>query len=152
MPLYSFACAAVCVLRRNMIHMANKGRVRFVWDTQVESPVTSPEMSRRRYNRHHHAGGHNHNHGHHHHMQRQDMGSSFLSEPESSSAAGYHGPRPASAAAGSSRFSNSRSAHEFGRGLYLELEHGDNSPPSDNVLFDNQVQFISASLMPLQYS
>jgi len=92
-------------------------------------------MSRRRYNRHHH--GHNHNH-HHHHMQRQDMGSSFLSEPEGSSGAGYHGPRPASAAAGSSRFSNSRSAHEFGRGLYLELERGDNSPPSDNVLFDNQ--------------
>jgi hypothetical protein len=119
----------------------NKGRVFFVCGTQVESPVTSPEMSRRRYNRHHHTVGHNHNNHHHHHMQRQDMGSSFLSEPESSSAAGYHGPRPASAAAGSSRFSNSRSAHEFGRGLYLELERGDNSPPSDNVLFDNQVEF-----------
>ncbi|XP_065353507.1 protein still life, isoform SIF type 1 isoform X9 [Cloeon dipterum] len=101
----------------------------------VESPVTSPEMSRRRYNRHHH-GHHHHHHGGH--IQRQDMGSSFMSEPESSSAGPYH--RPASAAAGSSRFSNSRSAHEFGRGLYLELERerGDNSPPSDNVLFDNQ--------------
>ncbi|XP_059473673.1 protein still life, isoform SIF type 1 isoform X4 [Neocloeon triangulifer] len=100
----------------------------------VESPVTSPEMSRRRYNRHHHGGGHHHHH--HGHIQRQDMGSSFLSEPESGGP--YH--RPASAAAGSARFSNSRSAHEFGRGLYLELERerGDNSPPSDNVLFDNQ--------------
>ncbi|KAF4516814.1 hypothetical protein B566_EDAN006208 [Ephemera danica] len=99
----------------------------------MESPVTSPEMSRRRYGRHHH----HHNH-HHHHHQHPDMGSSFLSEPETSSAPNNH-HRPNSAAA-TSRFSNSRSAHEFGRGLYLELERdrGDVSPPSDNVLFDNQ--------------
>jgi T-lymphoma invasion and metastasis-inducing protein 1 len=97
----------------------------------MESPVTSPEMSRRRYGRHHH-------HHHHHHHPHPDMGSSFLSEPETSSAPINH-HRPNSAAA-TSRFSNSRSAHEFGRGLYLELERdrGDQSPPSDNVLFDNQ--------------
>ncbi|KAK9888791.1 hypothetical protein WA026_001015 [Henosepilachna vigintioctopunctata] len=53
---------------------------------------------------------------------------------------------PRSAMAQSSRFSGSRSSHEIGRGypgrgLYLELERGacgDLSPPSDNVLFDNQ--------------
>lgn len=52
----------------------------------------------------------------------------------------------------SSRFSNSRSSHEIGRGgnfsaqhqrgLYLELERErgclEGSPPSDNVMFDNQ--------------
>lgn len=51
------------------------------------------------------------------------------------------------------RFSNSRSSHEIGRGssnfsaqqqrgLYLELERErgclEGSPPSDNVMFDNQ--------------
>lgn len=49
----------------------------------------------------------------------------------------------------SSRFSGSRSSHEIGRGgfgqqrgLYLELERErgcmEGSPPSDNVIFDNQ--------------
>lgn len=93
----------------------------------VESPVTSPEMGRRRYNfynnhHHRHANGGRH------------------SEPES----GH--PHPRSAMAQNSRFSGSRSSHEIGRGypgrgLYLELERGacgDLSPPSDNVLFDNQ--------------
>ncbi|XP_044267189.1 protein still life, isoform SIF type 1 isoform X4 [Tribolium madens] len=98
----------------------------------AESPVTSPEMGRRRYNyynNHHHR--HTNNNGRH-------------SEPES----GH--PHPRSAMAQNSRFSGSsfnyRSSHEIGRGypgrgLYLELERGaggDLSPPSDNVLFDNQ--------------
>ncbi|XP_015835960.2 protein still life, isoform SIF type 1 isoform X3 [Tribolium castaneum] len=94
----------------------------------AESPVTSPEMGRRRYNyynNHHHR--HPNNNGRH-------------SEPES----GH--PHPRSAMAQNSRFSGSRSSHEIGRGypgrgLYLELERGaggDLSPPSDNVLFDNQ--------------
>lgn len=112
----------------------------------VESPVTSPEMGRRRYNYYN-------NHHHRHNMNGRH------SEPES----GH--PHPRSAMAQNSRFSGSRwkddpiqiqfhvlqkkifrSSHEIGRGypgrgLYLELERGacgDLSPPSDNVLFDNQ--------------
>ncbi|XP_017786934.1 PREDICTED: protein still life, isoform SIF type 1-like, partial [Nicrophorus vespilloides] len=91
----------------------------------VESPVTSPEMGRRRYN--YYNNHHNRYNGRH-------------SESES----GH--PHPRSAMAHNSRFSGSRSSHEIGRGypgrgLYLELERGscgDLSPPSDNVLFDNQ--------------
>ncbi|XP_022905977.1 protein still life, isoform SIF type 1 isoform X4 [Onthophagus taurus] len=93
----------------------------------VESPVTSPEMGRRRYN---YYNTHHHRHG-----------NGRLSEPENAP----H-PHPRSAMAQNSRFSGSRSSHEIGRGypgrgLYLELERGacgDLSPPSDNVLFDNQ--------------
>jgi len=96
----------------------------------VESPVTSPEMTRRRYNYYsgHHGGNNN---GHH-----------VLSEPESS----HHHHKGSG-----NRISSSRSSHEIGRGggfysagrgLYLELERngsgGDVSPPSDNFLFDNQ--------------
>ncbi|GLV41393.1 hypothetical protein CBL_06623 [Carabus blaptoides fortunei] len=97
----------------------------------AESPVTSPEMTRRRYNYYNHHHHHGNNNGRH-------------SEPES----GH--PHHKSAMAQNSRFSGSRSSHEIGRGypgrgLYLELERnggggppGDLSPPSDNVLFDNQ--------------
>ncbi|KRT81486.1 hypothetical protein AMK59_5373, partial [Oryctes borbonicus] len=93
----------------------------------VESPVTSPEMGRRRYNMY---NTHYHRHGN----------GGRHSEPES----GH--PHPRSAMAQNSRFSGSRSSHEIGRGypgrgLYLELEKGvcgDHSPPSDNVIFDNQ--------------
>ncbi|XP_060516827.1 protein still life, isoform SIF type 1 isoform X3 [Cylas formicarius] len=94
-----------------------------------ESPVTSPEMTRKRY--------HYYNS---HHQQRQMNNNGRLSEPES----GH--PHPRSAMAQNSRFSGSRSSHEIGRGypgrgLYLELERGaagDFSPPSDNIIFDNQ--------------
>ncbi|RZC34720.1 still life, isoform SIF type 1, partial [Asbolus verrucosus] len=94
----------------------------------AESPVTSPEMGRRRYNYY----------NNHHHRHPNSNGRH--SEPES----GH--PHPRSAMAQNSRFSSSRSAHDLGRsypgrGLYLELEKGgcgDLSPPSDNVLFDNQ--------------
>ncbi|KAL3281788.1 hypothetical protein HHI36_004989, partial [Cryptolaemus montrouzieri] len=93
-----------------------------------ESPVTSPEMGRKRYNYYN---------GHHH---RYPNNNGRHSEPENTH------PHPRSAMAQSSRFSGSRSSHEIGRGypgrgLYLELERGacgDISPPSDNVLFDNQ--------------
>ncbi|CAG9814401.1 unnamed protein product [Phaedon cochleariae] len=82
-----------------------------------ESPVTSPEMGRRRYNYYNS-----------HHHQRHPNNNGRHSEPES----GH--PHPRSAMAQNSRFSGSR-------GLYLELERGaggDFSPPSDNVIFDNQ--------------
>ncbi|XP_075232460.1 protein still life, isoform SIF type 1-like [Lycorma delicatula] len=106
----------------------------------LESPVTSPEMTRRRYNYY--------NHYNHHPNSATNNNTSrhVLSEPETISR--HRG----------NRFSGSRSSHEIGRsqrdreypgrGLYLELERnegvggggggGDISPPSDNVLFDNQ--------------
>lgn len=94
----------------------------------VESPVTSPEMGRRRYN---YYNAHHHRHG---------SSNGRHSEPESSH------PHSRSSMGQNARFSGSRSSHEIGRGypgrgLYLELERGacgDFSPPSDNVLFDNQ--------------
>ncbi|VEN58877.1 unnamed protein product [Callosobruchus maculatus] len=98
----------------------------------AESPVTSPEMGRRRYNYY----------NTHYHQRHAGNNNGRHSEPES----GGH-PHPRSAMAQNSRFSGSRSSHEIGRGypggrnLYLELERegrGDFSPPSDNVIFDNQ--------------
>ncbi|KAB0802285.1 hypothetical protein PPYR_04471 [Photinus pyralis] len=94
----------------------------------AESPVTSPELGRKRYNYYN---------AHHH---RHPNNNSRYSEPETARLL------PRSAMAQNSRFSGSRSSHEIGRGypgrgLYLELERnaaGDLSPPSDNVLFDNQ--------------
>ncbi|XP_037809180.1 protein still life, isoform SIF type 1-like isoform X3 [Lucilia sericata] len=111
--------------------------------TSTESPVTSPEMGRRRYNyynanaantfgpqhMHQHAGGGGGMGGMHHIMNNNNT---------------LGGGRPSSQ---SSRFSGSRSSHEIGRGytprnLYLELERErgciEGSPPSDNVMFDNQ--------------
>lgn len=99
----------------------------------AESPITSPEMGRRRYN-YYNAGTmggppHMHQHPHGPHV----MNNNSLSRQPSQS----------------SRFSGSRSSHEIGRGgypqqrgLYLELERErgclEGSPPSDNVMFDNQ--------------
>ncbi|KAI5731395.1 hypothetical protein M8J77_009341 [Diaphorina citri] len=78
----------------------------------VESPVTSPEMTRRRYNYYN-----NHAHVPNDPQMRHKL----------------------------NRFSGSRSSHEIGRiqagrSMYLDLDRqpGDISPPSDNVLFDNQ--------------
>ncbi|KAF5297733.1 hypothetical protein FQR65_LT09906 [Abscondita terminalis] len=94
----------------------------------AESPVTSPELGRKRYNYYN---------AHHH---RHPNNNGRYSESEATRLL------PRSAMAQNSRFSGSRSSHEIGRGypgrgLYLELERnaaGDLSPPSDNVLFDNQ--------------
>lgn len=96
----------------------------------TESPVTSPEMSRRKYN-YYNAGTntmHTHQHGMHNIMNNNVM----TSRPPSQT----------------SRFSGSRSSHEIGRGyqqqrgMYLDLERErgcvESSPPSDNVIFDNQ--------------
>lgn len=101
--------------------------------TSIDSPATSPEMSRRRYNYYKaNADANQHIHQHAMHQQQHFVNNNFMRP---------HG--------NTSRFSNSRSAHEIGRGcpqqqrgLYLELdrERGcmEGSPPSDNVLFDNQ--------------
>ncbi|XP_066904402.1 protein still life, isoform SIF type 1 isoform X3 [Halyomorpha halys] len=103
--------------------------------SSLESPVTSPEMTRRRYNYYNHYQGTGH-------PNNNRGGRDVMSETESG---GRH----------RSRFSGSRSSHEIGRSsssgggvnsnrggggggqLYLELG-GDTSPPSDHVLFDNQ--------------
>ncbi|KAL1514140.1 hypothetical protein ABEB36_003448 [Hypothenemus hampei] len=91
-----------------------------------ESPVTSPEMSRKRYH-------------YYNHYQPRHTNNNRHPEPDSGTVNRQtFGPN--------SRFSSSRSSHEIGRGypgrgLYLELERsatGDFSPPSDNVIFDNQ--------------
>ncbi|CAD7083414.1 unnamed protein product [Hermetia illucens] len=94
----------------------------------TESPVTSPEMGRRRYNYYNANAAasmqgtpHMHPHAMHHIVNNNNT----LGRPPSQS----------------SRFSGSRSSHEIGRGypsrnLYLELERErgciEGSPPSDN--------------------
>ncbi|XP_066143980.1 protein still life, isoform SIF type 1 isoform X2 [Euwallacea fornicatus] len=96
--------------------------------TSQESPVTSPEMSRKRYHYY------NHNQGRHLNNNIRHL------EPEAANV------NARNQLGTNSRFSGSRSSHEIGRGypgrgLYLELERGsagDFSPPSDNVIFDNQ--------------
>ncbi|XP_065201783.1 protein still life, isoform SIF type 1 isoform X2 [Planococcus citri] len=104
----------------------------------LESPVTSPEMSRRRY--HYYPLNAAQGGGYYHHMN-DSARDGALSEPETHS---RHRP---------SRISGSRSTHDISRErdyatnrLYLDLDrdgrtHGDfedASPPSDNDLFDNQ--------------
>lgn len=102
----------------------------------AESPVTSPEMGRRRYNYYNanimNAPPPPHIHPHAMHAAHL-MNNNNISRASNQS----------------SRFSGSRSSHEIGRGgypqqrgLYLELERErgclEGSPPSDNVMFDNQ--------------
>lgn len=100
----------------------------------AESPVTSPEMGKRRYNFYNANTMNPQQHMHSGHMHAAHlMNNNTMS-----------GRIPSQ----SSRFSGSRSSHEIGRGgysqrgLYLELERErgcmDGSPPSDNVMFDNQ--------------
>ncbi|XP_026328741.1 protein still life, isoform SIF type 1 isoform X5 [Hyposmocoma kahamanoa] len=103
----------------------------------TESPVTSPEMGRRRY-----GGqapcppscgthGHRHNqhthHGHYSHVVNNNSRQSSQRYPPTSSRGVGVGAAPSGYP---------------GRGLYLELGGGgaerDVSPPSDNVMFDNQ--------------
>ncbi|XP_065163413.1 protein still life, isoform SIF type 1 isoform X5 [Atheta coriaria] len=129
----------------------------------VESPVTSPEMGRRRYNYYN-----NHNHNRYNgrgHMDGGDVGhhprsamahnsrfsGSRLNQSRDRERNGYYSDRnelirEKERELGYLSDHNNRSSHEIGRGypgrgLYLELERGscgDLSPPSDNVLFDNQ--------------
>ncbi|XP_055627876.1 protein still life, isoform SIF type 1 isoform X1 [Toxorhynchites rutilus septentrionalis] len=99
----------------------------------AESPVTSPEMGRRRYNYYNSATNTPHTHQHNIHNAHMLNNNGTMTRNTSQS----------------SRFSGSRSSHEIGRGhqhgsrgLYLELERErgcvEGSPPSDNVMFDNQ--------------
>ncbi|XP_063621465.1 protein still life, isoform SIF type 1 isoform X2 [Cydia splendana] len=101
----------------------------------TESPVTSPEMGRRRYGGAGPCppacGAHPHRHGPHlhhaHHTHAANNNSRQTSQRYSSDSRGVGvGAAPSGYP---------------GRGLYLELGGGgerDMSPPSDNVMFDNQ--------------
>ncbi|KAG8338480.1 hypothetical protein J6590_000149 [Homalodisca vitripennis] len=155
----------------------------------LESPVTSPEMTRRRYNYYNHHGNLHYNH--HGNNTSNNNARHVLSESETMSRhkgnrfsgnlqmpnarydVGYDADRAFVLSSFSvqintqtigseimrchlfqSKWLGSRSSHEIGRGqrdyqgrgLFLELERngggagtgGDISPPSDNVLFDNQ--------------
>ncbi|XP_039294133.1 protein still life, isoform SIF type 1 [Nilaparvata lugens] len=109
----------------------------------LESPVTSPEMTRRGYNYYNHHNTHHFNYHPNSTGNNNSRGRHIMSESDTLS---RHK---------ANRFSSSRSSHDIGRcqrefsgrGLYLELGGcggvgvggpADLSPPSDNVLFDNQ--------------
>lgn len=110
----------------------------------AESPVTSPEMGKRRYNNFYNAQQTGHGHPTTHAMHAAAAAAHMINNNQ------QMGGRPGGPGGqgASSRFSGSRSSHEIGRGysqrgLYLELERErggciEGSPPSDNVMFDNQ--------------
>ncbi|XP_020713889.1 protein still life, isoform SIF type 1 isoform X8 [Ceratitis capitata] len=122
----------------------------------TESPVTSPEMGRRRYNYYNanvtNTLGPQHMHQHGGGMGGLGVGGMGMLPGGPGGGGGMHHIMNNNNTMGrvsnqSSRFSGSRSSHEIGRGypqrnLYLELERErsciEGSPPSDNVMFDNQ--------------
>ncbi|XP_034940458.1 protein still life, isoform SIF type 1 isoform X1 [Chelonus insularis] len=99
--------------------------------SSIDSPATSPEMTRKR-----------HSHSYHYHPSNNNQ--KYI-QPEVDNehyAHPYRSPY-------NNKFQGSRSVHDMGRQypggrgrMYLDLEHnrctGDMSPPSDNVIFDNQ--------------
>ncbi|XP_020706936.2 protein still life, isoform SIF type 1 isoform X4 [Athalia rosae] len=100
--------------------------------SSIDSPVTSPEMTRKR-----------HHHTYHYHPPNNNNQKYSMSETENEN---YSNPYRSSH---NNKFQASRSSHDVGRQyaggrerMYLDLEHnrcaGDMSPPSDNVIFDNQ--------------
>ncbi|XP_046615462.1 protein still life, isoform SIF type 1 isoform X3 [Neodiprion virginianus] len=100
--------------------------------SSIDSPVTSPEMTRKRHN----------HHSYHYHPNNNNQKYS-MSEAENEN---YSNPYRSSH---NNKFQGSRSSHDMCRQytggrerMYLDLEHnrcaGDISPPSDNVIFDNQ--------------
>ncbi|XP_041631227.1 protein still life, isoform SIF type 1 isoform X4 [Drosophila kikkawai] len=115
----------------------------------TESPVTSPEMGRRRYNYYNANAAQTLGHPPHMHQHGMGMGMG-MGGGMGGGGGGHHlmnNNTMGRASSQSSRFSGSRSSHEIGRGypprnLYLELERErsciEGSPPSDNVMFDNQ--------------
>ncbi|XP_017861783.1 PREDICTED: protein still life, isoform SIF type 1 isoform X10 [Drosophila arizonae] len=123
----------------------------------TESPVTSPEMGRRRYN-YYNANGAQTLGPQHMHQHGMGMGMGVgvgggAGGGGGGAGGGHHvmnnNTLGRNSGSQSSRFSGSRSSHEIGRGypqrnLYLELERErersciEGSPPSDNVMFDNQ--------------
>ncbi|XP_051174305.1 protein still life, isoform SIF type 1 isoform X2 [Leptopilina boulardi] len=101
--------------------------------SSVDSPVTSPEMSRKRHHVHP---------GYHYHPSNNNQ-KYMMSEGENEN---YYYRTPYN-----NKFQGSRSVHDMARQysknngrsrMYLDLEPnrctGDVSPPSDNVIFDNQ--------------
>lgn len=126
--------------------------------TSTDSPVTSPEMGRKRYNYYNNATTMPHSHQHVMHAAHLMNNPNLMAAAAAAQMRAMPPPH-----GGPSRFSNSRSSHEIGRsaymahqqqmhnqqqqqqqrGLYLELDQRDRgcmegSPPSDNVIFDNQ--------------
>lgn len=126
--------------------------------TSTDSPVTSPEMGRKRYNYYNNATTMPHSHQHAMHAAHLMNNPNLMAAAAAAQMRAMPPPH-----GGPSRFSNSRSSHEIGRsaymahqqqmhnqqqqqqqrGLYLELDQRDRgcmegSPPSDNVIFDNQ--------------
>ncbi|XP_038210921.1 protein still life, isoform SIF type 1 [Zerene cesonia] len=99
----------------------------------TESPITSPEMGRRRYGAcpSSCSHGHRHPHPHHGHYAHVVNNNSRQSSQRYSSSRLPNLNRGVGVGAAPSGYP--------GRGLYLELGgERDVSPPSDNVMFDNQ--------------
>ncbi|XP_031784765.1 protein still life, isoform SIF type 1 isoform X4 [Nasonia vitripennis] len=101
--------------------------------SSIDSPVTSPEMTRKRHI----------HHGYHYHPNNNNQ-KYVMSEAENDNYTLAYPPRHPY----NNKFQNSRSVHEMdrqysgGRGrMYLDLERnrctGDMSPPSDNLVFEN---------------
>ncbi|XP_012054772.1 PREDICTED: protein still life, isoform SIF type 1 [Atta cephalotes] len=98
----------------------------------IDSPVTSPEMTRKRHS----------HHSYHYHPSNNNQKYMMQEIDNENYAHPYRAPY-------NNKFQSSRSAHDMsrqysgGRGrTYLDSERnrctGDMSPPSDNVIFDNQ--------------
>ncbi|XP_077265486.1 guanine nucleotide exchange factor still life isoform X6 [Temnothorax americanus] len=98
----------------------------------IDSPVTSPEMTRKRHS----------HHSYHYHPSNNNQKYMMQEVDNENYAHPYRAPY-------NNKFQGSRSAHDMsrqysgGRGrTYLDSERnrctGDMSPPSDNVIFDNQ--------------
>ncbi|XP_011865980.1 PREDICTED: protein still life, isoform SIF type 1 isoform X4 [Vollenhovia emeryi] len=98
----------------------------------IDSPVTSPEMTRKRHN----------HHSYHYHPSNNNQKYMMHEVDNENYAHPYRAPY-------NNKFQGSRSAHDMsrqysgGRGrTYLDSERnrctGDMSPPSDNIIFDNQ--------------
>ncbi|KYN08498.1 Protein still life, isoform SIF type 1 [Cyphomyrmex costatus] len=98
----------------------------------IDSPVTSPEMTRKRHS----------HHSYHYHPSNNNQKYMMQEIDNENYAHPYRAPY-------NNKFQSSRSSHDMsrqysgGRGrTYLDSERnrctGDMSPPSDNVIFDNQ--------------
>ncbi|XP_048264606.1 protein still life, isoform SIF type 1 isoform X2 [Bombus terrestris] len=100
--------------------------------SSIDSPVTSPEMTRKRHS----------HHNYHYHPSNNNQ-KYVMQETENENCAHLY------RASYNNKFQASRSVHDMGRQYtgsrartYLDSERnrctGDMSPPSDNVIFDNQ--------------
>ncbi|XP_063981634.1 protein still life, isoform SIF type 1 isoform X1 [Diachasmimorpha longicaudata] len=100
--------------------------------SSIDSPATSPEMTRKRHS----------HHPYHYHPNNNNQKYTHSEAENENYAHPYRSPY-------NNKFQGSRSVHDMGRHytggrgrMYLDLERnrcaGDISPPSDNVIFDNQ--------------